>query len=61
MLIDLDEMATQIGMSRKFVRDRVVKRPDFPPPAMALSQKTRRWDSYAFEAWVAKQAKKMAR
>ena len=56
-LINIDEMAAQIGVARKHMRDRVVTRPDFPRPALSLSQKTRKWDSYDFERWMQKQAK----
>ena len=51
-LIDLDAIAAMIGVPRRQVRDVVVKRHDFPKPALALSQKTRRWLLVDVERWI---------
>lgn len=45
------EIAADLGLSQKYVTDRIVKRPDFPAPKIALSQKTRRWLRDEFEKW----------
>lgn len=37
-------------MSHEYVRDRLVKRSDFPRPALALLQKMKRWDRDAVNA-----------
>lgn len=60
-LIGITEISATLNVSHAYVRDRVVKRPDFPRPALSLSQKCRRWSSEAFEDWLRKQTKKQAR
>jgi predicted DNA-binding transcriptional regulator AlpA len=54
-LIGLTEISHALNVSRDYARDRVVKRPDFPRPALALSQKCRRWEKGAFETWMKRQ------
>ena len=61
MLIDLDYIAEMTGFRREFVRDRLVNRPDFPAPALEISQKSRKWNQADFEAWLQKQARKYKR
>lgn len=51
-LITLDELAAKVKLSRRQVRDVLVKRKDFPPPAVTLSQKTRRWRVQDVERWM---------
>ena len=42
-LIGTQEIAQIVGVSRKHVTDRIVTRPDFPKPVIALSQRVRKW------------------
>jgi predicted DNA-binding transcriptional regulator AlpA len=60
-LITIQEMSVHLNVSPTYVRDRVVKRVDFPRPALSLSQKCRRWSRDAFEDWLRKQTKTQAR
>lgn len=60
-LIDIQEISQHLNVSHSYARDRLVKRPDFPRPALSLSQKCRRWSRDAFEEWLVKQVKKQAR
>ena len=53
-LITLDHIATRLNQRREYVRDRLVKRADFPRPALVLSQKVRQWDAAEFEKWLEK-------
>ena len=60
-LIDIQEISQHLNVSHAYARDRLVKRPDFPRPALSLSQKCRRWSRDAFEEWLGKQVKNQAR
>lgn len=60
-LIGITEISLTLNVSHAYVRDRLVKRPDFPRPALSLSQKCRRWSKDAFDDWLHKQSKKQAR
>lgn len=51
-LITIDDITELVQLRRATVRDKVVKRPDFPRPALALSQKTRRWRLEDVEDWL---------
>lgn len=42
-VIDTAEIARIFGLSREHVTDRLIKRPDFPKPAISISQRTRFW------------------
>ena len=42
-LIDRNGIASRYGLSYRHVRDSVTKRPDFPAPALRLSQRVVRW------------------
>ena len=42
-LIDAGEIALMVGLTRRHVLRAIITRPDFPPPAQYISQKTRRW------------------
>lgn len=55
-MLDTADMAQRWGVRREYVTDRIVTRPDFPPPAVAFSRKTRRWRLSDVEAWEARQA-----
>jgi predicted DNA-binding transcriptional regulator AlpA len=49
--IDTAGIAEDLELQRKYVTDRVIKRPDFPAPVIALSQKTRKWLLSEYWAW----------
>lgn len=51
-LIDTADIAAMICLQRQYVRDEVVKRPDFPAPALRLSRKTVRWELADVQAWI---------
>ena len=59
--ITIEEMAQRIGERPEYVRDKLVKRPDFPRPALVLSRKIRRWAQDDFEAWLEKKRKEWAK
>lgn len=42
-LLDYDGLAQRYGLSRRYVRDTLTKRPGFTAPAMRLSQRLVRW------------------
>ncbi|WP_041946031.1 helix-turn-helix transcriptional regulator [Variovorax paradoxus] len=60
-LIGIQEISEQLGVTRSYARDRIVKRPDFPRPSVDLSQKCRRWSRESFEDWLRKQTRLQAR
>lgn len=60
-LVSLDDISALLQAPRPYVRDTLVKRPDFPRPAVALSQKMRRWDNVAVETWLAKHMQQLRR
>lgn len=60
-LLTLDDIAARVGESRTYARDVLVKRGDFPPPALSLSQKKRKWSLPDVEFWLKKQQRKLAR
>lgn len=50
-LISAADIAADLGLAREYVTDKLTKRPDFPPPALRLSQKTVRWLRDDYESW----------
>ena len=60
-LIDIKAIAQALGVKQTYVRDRLVKRPDFPRPHIATSQRFKRWTRESLDRWIAAQAKKQAR
>lgn len=54
MRLDLDQLALQVNLPRKYVRDNLVKRPGFPRP-LVLSRFVRFWLRDEVEAWMLKQ------
>lgn len=60
-LLTIDDIAALYKCSRVYARDKLVKRPGFPRPSLALSQKMKRWMRGDVEAWLESQRKKMAR
>lgn len=57
-MIGTGEIAEMLGLTRVYVTDRLTKRPDFPPPAIDLSRKIKRWRKADVEEWMEKQALK---
>lgn len=55
-LITLDDIAKMYRTSRRWARDVLVKRPDFPRPALSMSQKTRRWRLSDVQHWITTKA-----
>jgi predicted DNA-binding transcriptional regulator AlpA len=55
-LIDTAFIADRLGYGREYVTDRVVKREDFPAPALSLNRKRVKWRLSDFEAWLEAQA-----
>ena len=60
-LLTLDDITTMMQMRREYVRDRLTKRPDFPRPALSISQKSRRWNARDVQDWITKQSALIAR
>lgn len=58
--INTATIADMLGLEREYVTDRVVKRPDFPAPVLALSQKTRLWLRAEVQEWIDAQATRAA-
>jgi predicted DNA-binding transcriptional regulator AlpA len=54
-LLTIDDITAMVQMRREYVRDKLVKRPDFPRPAFALSQKSKRWSSDDIRGWLERQ------
>lgn len=42
-LIGTKEIARMLGVTQAHATNRIVKRPDFPKPAVNLSQRLRKW------------------
>jgi predicted DNA-binding transcriptional regulator AlpA len=59
--LSLDDITDLVHLKRETVRDKLVKRSDFPRPAFSLSQKTRRWKLEDVRAWLLKQQAENAR
>ena len=59
--ITIDDIALRIGEKREFVRDSLVKRADFPRPALVLSKKIVKWDVADFDKWLEKKRKEWSR
>lgn len=50
------DIAAALGLSHSYVRDRIIKAPDFPDPVIALSRKTKRWSRDAVLDYVKKKS-----
>lgn len=50
--IDTAGIAALLGVCRRHVTERLSKRPDFPPPIINISQKTRRWSRSEVLSWA---------
>lgn len=51
-MLNRDEIAAMLGVSREVLRKTVEAKPDFPRPALRLSRKTVRWDRVDIERWM---------
>lgn len=51
-LIDTRDIASLLGVTREHCVGRIIKRPDFPRPAVNLSQRLRRWDKREVLRWM---------
>lgn len=51
-LLDTGDLAALLGVTRAHITGRLTKRPDFPRPAIDLSQKMRRWRLQDVMAWA---------
>ncbi len=53
-LLGTADIAQMLQLNREHVVARVIKRPDFPAPALRLSRKTVRWSRAVVELWLEK-------
>lgn len=60
-LLTLDEICSMVKLSRTYVRDKLVKRADFPRPCVSLSQKLRRWSKDDVDSWLTKSQAQISR
>lgn len=60
-ILTIDDIAEMYKVKRTYARDKVVSRPDFPRPSLALSQKMKRWNREDVERWLLEQQKKQRR
>ena len=51
-LIDTKDIAQMLGVTRAHCVGRIVKRPDFPKPALAVSQRLKRWRKAEVMKWM---------
>lgn len=50
--LDTAGIAAMLGYKRRYVTDVISKRPDFPRPVLALSQKNKRWSETDVLRWA---------
>ncbi len=60
-LLDLTDIAERLKLRREYVRDKLVKTGDFPRPAINISQRIRKWEEDAIQAWLEQQKQGAAR
>jgi len=60
-LLTIDDICQMVKLSRTYVRDKLVKRGDFPRPSLSLSQKSRRWDKAEIDNWLSKSQSDLSR
>ena len=51
-LLDTKDIAQMLGVTRAHCVGRIVKRPDFPKPAVAVSQRLKRWRKAEVLKWM---------
>lgn len=59
-LLDYDDLCQRYGLSRRYVRDTLTKRPGSQAPAMRLSQRLVRWSVVDADKYFSKTAGKRA-
>lgn len=59
--LTIKALAERWHVTPKHVTDRIVRRPDFPPPRVRLSRKTRMWSAADVAAWEAQSLAAMSR
>jgi predicted DNA-binding transcriptional regulator AlpA len=59
-LIGTADIANMLRLTRDYVTDRLTKKPGFPKPRVAISQKTRLWSRSDIEKWMAPQESRNA-
>lgn len=52
-LLDTKDIAAMLGVTRAHCVGRIVKRPDFPKPAVSVSQRIKRWRKVEVVRWMA--------
>jgi|SanBayMetagenome_1026888.scaffolds.fasta_scaffold15887_2 predicted DNA-binding transcriptional regulator AlpA len=57
--LNLDQLAQHLAIDRRYVRDNLVKRPDFPRP-LVLSRYLRYWLADEVEDWMLRQRERAA-
>lgn len=60
-LLTPQEIADILKVPLRIAQEQVLRTSSFPPPAINLSQKVRRWYRQDVEDWIAKKAKQNAR
>ena len=50
--LDIPGIAALLGVAPKTVRDRLVHRPDFPPPLLVAGPRSRLWCATEVTAWA---------
>lgn len=58
--LDTQDIAELLGLTRPYVTDVLVKKPDFPPPVINRSRRIRRWAEEAVMAWAAQSREAMS-
>jgi predicted DNA-binding transcriptional regulator AlpA len=56
--LDIETVATMLGMAPRTVRERIARRPDFPKPARVGAVRTvgsLRWNAGELDAWIRRQ------
>lgn len=54
-LLTPQDIAAMLKLAPNYVRDKIVKRHDFPRPAVSFSQKSRRWNASEVNDWLCQQ------
>lgn len=47
-----EQIASYLGLTRRYVTDQLTKRRDFPKPVLNVSQRTRRWAADQVRRWA---------
>lgn len=60
-LLTPQEIADMLKVPLRIAKEQVLRTNSFPPPAINLSQKTRRWLRSDVEGWINKKARQNSR